>query len=72
MKQMNEDSEDVMLKQLEGPLRVGDTVRLRSGSPVMTIGSITGDAAHCIWFSREETVCSETFGLDVLWPVEVR
>ncbi len=34
------------------PLTVGDVVRLRSGGPDMTIGTINGQFAICHWFER--------------------
>lgn len=36
------------------PLKVGDTVTLNSGSPVMTINKITADTAECTWFANNE------------------
>jgi len=35
--------------------KIGDTVQLKSGGPVMTIDNVTGARALCIWFQSNET-----------------
>jgi uncharacterized protein YodC (DUF2158 family) len=44
----------------------GDTVKLKSGGPLMTIQSITGDEAWCEWFNAKEERQSGSFGLHML------
>lgn len=38
------------------PFTAGDIVTLRSGGPMMTVASMLGDLASCVWFSDEEDV----------------
>ncbi|MBD2769374.1 DUF2158 domain-containing protein [Hymenobacter sp. BT664] len=33
---------------------VGDTVKLKSGSPVMTVAEVEGDEVVCIWFDKSQ------------------
>lgn len=35
-------------------LSAGDVVILKSGGPMLTVASILGDLASCVWFSDEE------------------
>ena len=35
-------------------LSAGDVVLLKSGGPMLTVASILGDLASCVWFSDEE------------------
>lgn len=50
--------------------RVGDVVQLKSGGPLMTIGSIgrSGDSitAFCAWFSDDGQAWDHSFPLDCL------
>lgn len=47
-------------------LKVGDIVQLRSGSPPMTIKSIVGTMAKCIYFDNKKEVHENDFELVVL------
>ena len=46
-------------------LKVGDTVRLKSGGPLMTIESIEDNRAFCNWFSNDE-LKNGTFNVETL------
>ncbi|MBV5263392.1 DUF2158 domain-containing protein [Pinisolibacter aquiterrae] len=35
-------------------LSAGDVVVLKSGGPMLTVASILGDLASCVWFCEEE------------------
>ena len=48
----------------------GDLVVLRSGGPMLTIASIGGGHAHCIWFSAEETLQRGEIPLQCLDPAD--
>lgn len=47
---------------------VGQTVELKSGGPVMTITSITGDQITCDWFVNKHKHSSGTFPSASLKP----
>ena len=50
-----------------GPsLQRGDLVRLRSGGPLMTIGSIKGTQVDCFWTGLDGEPNAESFPADVL------
>jgi uncharacterized protein YodC (DUF2158 family) len=36
------------------PFKVGDTVQLKSGSPLMTIAEIDGEVVFCVWFTGQK------------------
>ena len=44
----------------EAPLKAGDVVELKSGSPKMTIEEISGESANVVWFSKN---CEENRGV---------
>lgn len=48
-----------MTKEFE----IGDTVRLISGGPLMTVNEFNEekDLVDCIWFNIDENVCTSTF-----------
>lgn len=57
-----------------GYLNKGDTVRLKSGSPVLTVSNVftctdtKGDRSEhvdCVWFDGNK-VCARTFNIEVL------
>ena len=33
-------------------IEAGDVVQIRSGSPVMTVVSVSDQSAHCLWYSE--------------------
>jgi uncharacterized protein YodC (DUF2158 family) len=45
--------------------KVGDTVKLRSGGPLMTIYAIDSDEISCQWFNNDE-IKGATFNSEVL------
>ena len=58
---------------------VGDVVRLKSGSPDMTIceypikivdGSTNCQSAKCQWFDKDGKLSNATFNVDVLEKIE--
>jgi uncharacterized protein YodC (DUF2158 family) len=53
----------------------GDTVRLKSGGPVMTVGDKHGDALQCHWFNQtgsEYTSKYDNFAPDMLRAAAVK
>lgn len=44
----------------------GDLVRLRSGGPAMTVGSIKGNQVDCFWTGEDGQPNAESFPIDVL------
>jgi len=45
----------------------GDIVLLKSGGPAMTVSSLFGENAHCLWFDGDESVAREgVFPADTL------
>ena len=53
-----------------GELAPGDLVVLRSGGPVLTIASVAGAQAHCIWFSGEDVLQRAEIPLSCLDPAD--
>ena len=43
----------VCVKEAEG-FKPGDTVELKSGSPLMTVTEVIGGMVHCTWFRGKE------------------
>lgn len=54
----------------QAAMGVGDTVRLKSGGPIMTIRAMDGDYASCDWFEGS-TPHTRKFHKSQLVPVEV-
>ena len=46
-------------------MNVGDTVRLKSGGPVMTVDSVDQGMALCVWM-KGETPISRSFSIATL------
>lgn len=38
-----------------GNFSVGDTVQLKSGGPIMTVGSVDEEGLSCVWFTDKGT-----------------
>ena len=36
-------------------MKAGDIVELKSGGPVMTVSSVSGNSVNCIWFVECDT-----------------
>ena len=47
-------------------MKVGDTVRLKSGSSLMTIESIEGDQVFCVWSNNKNEIERKKFIKDTL------
>jgi uncharacterized protein YodC (DUF2158 family) len=47
-------------------LTPGDNVRLKSGSPLMTVQKIGPEFANCTWFDENNDVQTESFRPEVL------
>lgn len=43
----------------EDKIKQGDTVMLKSASPVMVVESISQDKAHCKWYIHEQGAIGE-------------
>jgi uncharacterized protein YodC (DUF2158 family) len=49
----------------------GETVRLNSGGPLMTISNVlSNNQLECIWFNDDEDVCIHTFDAEIVFPDE--
>ncbi len=50
---MTDDAEKVRkLGGWDGPIKKGDVVYLKPGSPGMTVSSLKSDSVECVWFAR--------------------
>ena len=47
-------------------LKIGDSVTLKSGSPIMVIDEILNGKANCIWFDAKKNKNSGLFILETL------
>jgi uncharacterized protein YodC (DUF2158 family) len=59
-------SNTVMQSQTAASLQRGDLVRLRSGGPLMTVGSIKGNQVDCFWTGMDDQPYADSFPVDVL------
>jgi uncharacterized protein YodC (DUF2158 family) len=59
-------SSNAMQSQIATPLQHGDLVRLRSGGPLMTVGSVKGNQVDCFWTGGDGEPNAESFPIDVL------
>jgi uncharacterized protein YodC (DUF2158 family) len=41
--------------------KIGDTVRLKSGGPLMTVKETSGDQVRCQWFDEKHSVQTHLF-----------
>jgi uncharacterized protein YodC (DUF2158 family) len=49
----------------------GETVRLNSGGPLMTISNILSNSQlECIWFNDDDDICIHTFDTDIVFQDE--
>ena len=48
----------------------GDLVVLRSGGPMLAIASVSGQFAHCIWFTPEDSLQRADIPLACLDPAD--
>lgn len=49
----------------------GETVRLNSGGPLMTVSNIlSNNQFECIWFNADDEVCIHTFDVELIFPDE--
>jgi uncharacterized protein YodC (DUF2158 family) len=62
-------SNTAIQSQTAASLQRGDLVRLRSGGPLMTIGSITGNQVDCFWIGMDGQPNADSFPIDVLQKV---
>jgi uncharacterized protein YodC (DUF2158 family) len=47
----------------------GETVRLNSGGPLMTISNVlSNNQLECIWFNDEEDICIHSFDAELVFP----
>ncbi|MFZ4799043.1 MAG: DUF2158 domain-containing protein [Bacteroidia bacterium] len=48
---------------MENEFEIGETVRLISGGPLMTVNEYNEekDLVDCIWFNIDENICTATF-----------
>jgi len=46
---------------MEQTISEGDTVRLKSGGPLMTATAVTGENITCEWFDTQDQAQSRTF-----------
>ena len=53
---------------MENEFEIGDTVRLISGGPLMTVNEYNKEKnwVDCIWFNAEDNKCESTFKADIV------
>ena len=50
----------------ENPFKPGDTVRLKSGGPLMTVSGCELDVCWCTWFDDKKNLQTEKFVQHIL------
>jgi uncharacterized protein YodC (DUF2158 family) len=49
----------------------GETVRLNSGGPLMTVSNVlSNNQLECIWFNDDDEVCIHSFDAELVYPDE--
>jgi uncharacterized protein YodC (DUF2158 family) len=47
----------------------GETIRLNSGGPLMTISNVlSNNQLECIWFNDEDAICIHSFDAELVFP----
>jgi len=47
----------------------GETVRLNSGGPLMTVSNVlSNNQIECVWFNDEDEVCIHSFDTEIIFP----
>lgn len=49
----------------------GETVRLNSGGPLMTVSNVlSNNQLECMWFNDDDDVCIHSFDAELVFPDE--
>lgn len=55
-----------MVEKTKTPIEPGSVVQMKSGGPYMTVESVTGSTAVCVWQDKSEKQQRATFSLVTL------